>query len=106
QDAVAILGPGLTCLTHCSSLQYLAPRLSGTMVTQAILDEQGRLILERTTMRKAGEPRPENRIRVLTVLNGETLETVREAIPPADTGGLVGVSRSDFVFLEIGRAHV
>jgi len=75
------------------------PRLSGTMVTQAILDEQGRLILERTTMRKAGEPRPENRIRVLTVLNGETLETVREAIPPADTGGLVGVSRSDFVFL-------
>ena len=69
------------------------------MVTQAILDEQGRLILERTTMRKAGEPRPENRIRVLTVLNGETLETVREAIPPADTGGLVGVSRSDFVFL-------
>ena len=81
------------------TIERRLPKLSGTMVTQAILDEQGRIVLERGTIRKPREPKPENRTHILTVLNAETLDTILEAAHPPDAGGLAAVNGSDFVFL-------
>ncbi|PYU09343.1 MAG: hypothetical protein DMG37_23590 [Acidobacteria bacterium] len=75
------------------------PKLAGTMVTEAILDEQGRLVLQRNSMRKPLEPKLQNPTRVLTILNAQTLDTTLEALVPPDTGEVVGVKGSDFIFL-------
>jgi len=75
------------------------PKLAGTMVTEAILDERGRLVLQRNSMRKPLEPKLQNPTRVLTILNAQTLDTTLEALVPPDTGEVVGVKGSDFIFL-------
>jgi len=70
----------------------------GTRVLAAVFDDQGRLVLDRVTVARAGETL-EKRIRILTVLETGTLDTVFEASCEQRGGVLFSAKNGEFSFM-------
>jgi len=74
------------------------PPQEGTAVLNALLDDQGRLVLDRAGFRRAGGE-ASNAPRLLTVLDASNLDTVMEATYAERGGYLFAVRGGEYFFL-------